>query len=242
MTAGLLVTDDESFGAVAADAVLAGLGGQRRCLGVATGETPVPLYIEMVRRARAGEVDLRAATLVALDEYLGIGGDDPRSYTAYVRQRIAMPLGVFERNVVVPDGLAEDAEAEAARVEERIRSAGGVDVQIVGIGSNGHLAFNEPGSDFDSSTRVVAISESTRRDNARFFDGRLDDVPRWAITQGLATIRRARAIVLVARGVGKARALSAALHGARTADVPASILQDHPSVTVVADRAAASLL
>ncbi|CAN5262412.1 glucosamine-6-phosphate deaminase [soil metagenome] len=242
MSAQLLVPDDASFGVVAADAVLAALPGSHPRLGVATGGTPVPLYEELARRTRSGAVDLSTATLVALDEYLGVDGDDPRSYAAFVRMRIAQPLGVPMGDVVVPDGIAADPEGEAAAVERRIGEIGGIDVQIVGIGSNGHLAFNEPGSDFDSATRVVTLSDATRRDNARFFDGRVDKVPRRAITQGLGTIGRARAIVLVARGIGKAEALSAALRGQRTTEVPASVLQDHGAVTVVADHAAASLL
>jgi glucosamine-6-phosphate deaminase len=144
--------------------------------------------------------------------------------------------------VLVPDGLAADPEREAEAFEQTIAELGGVDLQIAGLGANGHLAFNEPGSALDSGTRTVELSPQTRHDNARFFADRFADVPTRAITQGLGTISRARSIVLAVRGANKARALWATLNGPVTSAVPASILQQHPAVTVIADRAAAILL
>lgn len=236
------VVADDDFGAAAADAVLAGLPVELPRLGVATGATPLLLYRELGRRARCGGIDLRASVLVALDEYVGLAPADPRSYSAYVHTTIAGPLNVDADDVVVPDGSAADPDLEAAALEQAIAELGGVDVQITGIGANGHLGFNEPGSAFDSLTRTVALSDRTRHDNARFFGGRLDAVPTRAITQGLGTISRARAIVLLARGSHKADALCSALLGPVTTDLPASMLQGHPRVTVVADHAAAAHL
>ncbi len=236
------IVDDEAFAVTAADALLARLPRAHPRLGVATGGTPMRLYEELARRTRAGRIDLSAAVVVALDEYVGVGAADPHSYAAYVHERVAVPLGVAPENVVVPAGTADDPVAAAADFAARITAVGGVDVQIAGIGANGHLGFNEPGSPLDSTTRVVDLSELTRQDNARFFGDRLDAVPRHAITQGLATIALARAVVLLASGSAKARPLAAALRGPVTPEVPASVLQRHADVTVIADRAAAAML
>ncbi|WP_414171560.1 glucosamine-6-phosphate deaminase [Clavibacter tessellarius] len=169
---------------------------------------------------------------------MGLPVGHPESYLAFVRARIARPLDVPDARVVVPDGAAADPAEAAAEHERRIRRLGGAGLQIVGIGANGHLGFNEPGSPFDGVSRVVRLAAATRRDNARYFGGDADAVPTHAITQGIATIMSARRILLVASGERKARALAAALAGPVSERVPASILQRHPHVTVVADRAA----
>jgi glucosamine-6-phosphate deaminase len=238
----LQVVGDATFACVAADAIDAALPNKAGVLGVATGTTPERLYQELGRRSAAGELDLSAGTLVALDEYVGLSPSDPRSYNYYVRTRVAGPLGIDAGRVLVPDGADADPERTARAYEERIAALGGVDVQIVGIGTNGHLGFNEPGAEFASLTRVVELTEDTRRANARHFDGHLERVPAKAITQGLGTIMGARAIVLLARGSHKAPALLAALRGPICSATPASILQRHPCVTVIADTAAARLL
>lgn len=236
------IVSNERFGRSAADVVLSKLSGPRPRLGVATGSTPVRLYAELARRSRSGEIDLADAYVISLDEYVGLDGSDPRSYAAYVRTVIAEPLRIRAQNIVIPDGMAENPDDGAAAFDARIASLGGVDVQILGIGGNGHLAFNEPGSPFDSSTRVIVLADRTRRDNARFFGGQVAAVPRRAITQGLATIRRARSIVLLARGAQKAASLRAALRESPDPALPASMLQLHGDVTIVADVAAAALL
>jgi glucosamine-6-phosphate deaminase len=238
-TARLLVVGDDDFGAAAADAILQRLPDRSPRLGIATGDTPMPLYSELARRVRSGQIDVSTGFLIALDEYVGLGSQDPRSYAAYVHTQVGAPMGIPAGNILVPDGLAADPDAEAEAFERRIGDLGGVDVQIAGIGSNGHLAFNEPGSPLDSITRVVTLSEQTRRDNARFFGSR-SDVPQRAITQGIATIYRARSVVLLARGSSKATALAAALTGPIDTSIPASVLQRHPAVTVIADRLAAA--
>jgi glucosamine-6-phosphate deaminase len=198
-------------------------------LGVATGGTPLPAYRALAR----GSGDLSRVRLVALDEYVGLPKGHPASYAAYVEREVATPLGVPRTHVVVPQG-------SGAALERRIAALGGVDLQLLGIGRNGHLAFNEPGSALDSRSRVVALSETTRRDNAHAF-GR-DPVPTHAVTQGLGTILEARHLVLLATGEAKADAVAAALTGQVTPDCPASVIQRHRQVTVVLDRAAASAL
>ena len=233
-TTRVIACATDEIGEVAADLVASLAPGG--VLGVATGSSPLALYAALIRR-RAEGLATEGLRLFALDEYVGLSGDDPRSYAAYVRSVIAEPLGIPASRVRVPSGsTAADAEA----YERAIAEAGGVDLQIVGIGRNGHIGFNEPGSDAETRTRVVELDESTRRANAEHFGGDLSLVPTHAMTQGVATILSARRIVLVASGSAKARALRAALTGPVTADNPASFLQRHPDVTVVADPDALS--
>ena len=228
--------------ALAADAIIAALPADRApVLGVATGSSPSGAYVELARRQEAGEIDLRGATAFALDEYVGLPDDDPHTYRAVVHEQVVVPLGLDPARVHVPHGSAADLEAEAASYERRIREAGGVDVQIVGIGRNGHIAFNEPGSPLDSRTRTAELAAETIADNARFFDS-ADDVPRRCITQGVGTILDARRIVLVAQGAAKAEAVAHALDDEPTVAWPASALQRHPDVIAIVDEAAASLL
>jgi glucosamine-6-phosphate deaminase len=198
-------------------------------LGVATGATPLPVYRALAR----GSVDLSGIAVVALDEYVGLPEGHPAAFAAYVEREIAGPLGVDRERVVTPRGRGTELEA-------RIAELGGVDLQLLGIGRNGHLAFNEPGSPLDSRSRVVRLSESTRRDNAASLGD--DPVPTHALTQGLGTILEARRLVLLATGAAKAAAVGAALTGPVTTDCPASVLQLHPDVTVVLDALAASAI
>ena len=225
----VVVDDAEALGEHVAALVL---GSVERdpglVLGVATGATPLPVYRALAR----GSADFSAARVVALDEYVGLPAGHPASFAAYVCREITEPLGLPTRVVVVPQGTGQG-------LERRIRELGGVDLQLLGIGRNGHLAFNEPPSALDSRTRVVALSETTRRDNARAFGP--EPVPTHAVTQGLGTILEARHLVLLATGETKADAVAAALTGAVTPDCPASVVQLHPRVTVVVDRAAAAV-
>lgn len=222
-------TSPQDLGLAAAAAVLQRLEAcSRPVLGIATGSSPLPLYEQLARRAR----DLPPLRCFALDEYLGLQPGHPQSYWEVVRREVVDPLGLDPAAVQVPDGAAADPELAGARYEAAIRAAGGIDVQVLGIGSNGHLAFNEPGSALDSRTRVVALTASTREANARFFPS-LRHVPTHALTQGLGTIREARSLVLLASGPGKAQAIAAALKGPVTSEMPASVLQLHPDVTVL---------
>lgn len=234
-----VVADNAALGELAADRILQSYdAGALQVLGVATGGTPASTYRELARRSDGRLSTLR---LAALDEYVGLPADHPASYATFVREQIAGPLGIPAGQVGVPRAEAADLEAAAANFERQLQENGGVDLQILGIGSNGHIGFNEPGSAADSRTRAVQLAERTRQDNARFFDSP-DDVPREALTQGIGTILEARRILLLASGQRKAEAVARAMTQPPSADCPASWLQQHPSVLVIADAAAASAL
>ncbi|MCC3292175.1 glucosamine-6-phosphate deaminase [Arthrobacter sp. zg-Y1110] len=206
-------------------------------IGVATGSSPSPLYDALAGSGR----DFTGVTWFALDEYVGLPPGHPQSYAEVLRREIIEPLGLDPRCVHVPDPHGENLQDAGTEYEGRIADAGGIDLQILGIGRNGHLAFNEPGAALDSRTRVETLTEDTRRANQRFFDS-LDEVPTHCLTQGLGTILEARHLLLIARGEDKAEALARALTGPVTPDCPASVLQLHGNVTVLADDAAAALL
>lgn len=208
-------------------------------LGLATGSSPLPLYAAIEQLA----LDLTAMRAFALDEYMGLRPDDPQSYAQVIHREVVDRLGLQSSQVQVPDGMASGADAtdSATSFEQAILDAGGIDLQILGIGSNGHLAFNEPPSSFTSRTRIVPLAQSTRQDNARFFDA-AEAVPTHAITQGLGTIVEARHLLLISHGARKAEAVARALEGPVTEQFPASIVQRHPNVSVVLDEAAASRL
>jgi glucosamine-6-phosphate deaminase len=213
-------------------------------LGLATGSSPLGLYRELGRAVARGEADFARAHGVALDEYVGLPPGHPEGYREVLLRDVCGVIGLAPDRLAVPDGSGRDVPslmAAAAAYEARIAELGGVDVQVLGIGANGHLGFNEPGSALTSRTRVKRLSDRTRRDNARFFRG-LDDVPTHCVTQGLGTILEARRLVLVATGDAKADAVAAALEGPLTASVPASVLQWHPDTVVCLDEAAAAAL
>lgn len=208
-------------------------------LGLATGSTPLPTYEELIRRHRAGRgPSYDAVRCFTLDEYVGLPPDHPQSYRATIARELTDPLGVPADRVHGPDASEQDLATAGERYEAALEAAGGVDVQVLGIGSDGHLAFNEPGSSLGSRTRIKTLTEETRRDNARFFGS--DEVPHHVVTQGLGTILRARHLLLLATGAGKAEALAAAVEGPLTASCPASVLQLHPHVSVLADPTAAA--
>lgn len=226
----------EEAGELAADEVEALVTARPDAvLGVATGSTPLTTY----RALAARRLDLSRVRCFALDEYVGLEPGHPQSYRAVVDREIVTPLSLTPSLVHVPGGDPIDTAGE--RYEHAIADAGGIDLQVLGIGVTGHIGFNEPGSSLASPTRVKTLMEQTRRDNARFFDS-VDDVPRHCITQGLGTILRASHLVLLAFGERKAEAIAEALEGPVTASVPGSVVQLHPSVTVLLDEAAASRL
>lgn len=234
----IVVTETlDSLGAAAADLVLAQVRTKpSMVLGVATGSSPLPVYEHLAR----AEADFSAVTCFALDEYVGLPVEHEQSYAHFVRHRISEPLGILPENTNIPR-VSEGDGPDGGDYEDLIRRAGGIDLQILGIGRNGHLAFNEPGSRFDSRTRVIPLTLDSRKANARFFSS-IDDVPTHAVTQGLGTIVEARHLLVVVSGTAKASAVRRALDGPVTEEVPASILQRHPYVTMVLDEAAASLL
>lgn len=211
-------------------------------LGVATGSSPLALYDELAAMVRAGTLDLSQASAFALDEYVGMPIGHPESYSEVIRRTVTEPLQMDPARVRTPDGHAEDLMGAAKAYDQAIADAGGIDVQILGIGSNGHIGFNEPASSLSSRTRVKTLTKQTRIDNARFFDGDIDQVPVYCVTQGLGTILDARSCVLVAQGAGKADAIAKIVEGPVTASVPGSVLQLHEHALVVVDEQAAAKL
>ncbi len=224
--------------ALVADTVRA---NPRVVLGLATGGTMMPVYAELVRLHQAGTLSLAAVTSFNLDEYVGLSPDDPGSYHRVMAEALVSRTDLRAEAVHLPRGDAPAPEAEARAYEARVAAVGGIDLQLLGLGANGHIGFNEPGSPHASRTRVVELDEATRAANRRYFaDGA--DVPRQAITMGIGTILEARACLLVATGPAKARAVAAMLEGRIGPPCPASALRTHPRVTVLLDRAAAAEL
>lgn len=209
-------------------------------LGLATGSTPIGTYEELVKSCKEGKLDFSQVTTVNLDEYVGLTGDNDQSYRYFMNHNLFNHVNIDPAHTHVPNGMAGDMEAEALRYEALIDSLGGVDLQLLGIGNNGHIGFNEPGDCFDKLTHQVALTESTIQANKRFFE-KEEDVPRKAISMGIQTIMKAKKIVLVANGAGKAEIIEKACFGPITPAVPASVLQLHPDVTVIVDEAAGSL-
>ena len=240
----IICASEEQVGRIAASRIASALTlREAPVMGLATGSSPLGTYAALKQRVDAGTLHLANATFFALDEYLGLSASDPNSYAATIRNTFTVPLGIDPARVRVPPGDGEDVEdVEAAcdAYEQAIVEAGGVDVQILGIGSNGHIGFNEPGSSFSSRTRIKTLTARTRADNARFFGPEF--VPTHCVTQGLGTIMDAGHLVLTALGPNKADAVAAAVEGPVSAMCPASILQFHRTATVVVDEAAASKL
>ncbi|WP_448061327.1 glucosamine-6-phosphate deaminase [Cellulomonas hominis] len=211
-------------------------------LGLATGSSPLAVYDELARRHAEEGLSFAHASAFMLDEYVGLAAEHPERYRNVIEREIAGRVDIAPEAVHGPDGLADDLPAACARYEEAIADAGGVDVQLLGIGTDGHVAFNEPGSSLASRTRIKTLTRQTRQDNARFFAGDVDQVPTHCLTQGLATIMAARHLVLLASGRGKAEAVHQLAEGPVSAMWPATVLQHHPHVTVLVDDAAASRL
>ena len=210
-------------------------------LGLATGDTPLGVYKCLIERHAGGEIDFSAATAFNLDEYRNIAPEAEQSYRRYMIDNLYSKIDMRPENRHIPDGLAADPATECERYEKLIAGCGGIDVQLLGIGHNGHIGFNEPGGEFVGNTHLVALSDSTIDANSRFFRRR-EDVPAEAYTMGIGTIMRARMIILVASGLGKAEIIHRALFGAVTPAVPASILQFHANVTIIGDAAALSMI
>jgi len=210
-------------------------------LGLATGGTPVGCYRELVRMHKEKKLDFSRVVTFNLDEYIGLPPTHPQSYRYFMNENLFNHVNIRMENTHIPDGMTDDPQKTCEEFEKAIETAGGIDLQLLGIGANGHIAFNEPGSPFNSRTRVVEISEQTRKDNARFFQS-IDEVPRQAISMGIGTIMEARKIVLLASGARKADAVAKSVKGPITEEVPASILQKHPNCTFILDEAAASKL
>jgi glucosamine-6-phosphate deaminase len=210
-------------------------------LGLATGSTPLTTYSALAKAIQERSIDVSRVRGFALDEYLGVPPEHPESYRTVITREVVEPLGLNPDQVFTPRGTGPDITRAGAEYEAMITGAGGIDIQILGIGSNGHVGFNEPGSSLASTTRIKALAEQTRADNARFF-GSLEEVPTHCITQGLGTILRAGQLVLLAFGSSKAKAVAAALEGPVSSAVPGSVIQQHPQATVIIDEDAAASL
>ncbi|MFB0499977.1 MAG: glucosamine-6-phosphate deaminase [Candidatus Hadarchaeaceae archaeon] len=210
-------------------------------LGLATGSTPIGCYRELVRMHKEEGLDFSRVVTFNLDEYIGLSPTHPQSYRYFMDQKLFNYVNIKRENTHVPNGLSDDFQKTCEEFEEAIKKSGGIDLQLLGIGTTGHIAFNEPGSPFDSRTRVVNVSEQTIKDNVRFFKS-IDEVPRQVISMGTGTIMEAREIILLASGAGKADAVAKSVNGPVTEEVPASILQTHPNCTFIIDEAAASKL
>ncbi|WP_294579675.1 glucosamine-6-phosphate deaminase [uncultured Thomasclavelia sp.] len=210
-------------------------------LGLATGSTPIGLYKLMVEDHKKNGTSYKGIKTFNLDEYFGLEPTHPQSYYYFMNEHLFQYVDIDMNNVHVPSG-AGDIEKSCAEYNELLAN-NPRDIQLLGIGSNGHIGFNEPGTPFDSVTHIIELKESTRQDNARlFFDGKIDEVPTHAVTMGISNIMEAKKVLLVACGENKAEAVKVLVEGEKTVDVPASVLQDHDDVTVIVDKAAASLL
>ena len=210
-------------------------------LGLATGSSPVGIYRQLVESYNKGELDFSRVHAVNLDEYAGLEAGHPHSYAYFMREILFRHVNIAPEHTDIPDGMAADAPEECSRYDRLIRSLGGIDLQLLGIGNNGHIGFNEPDDHFSMGTRLVKLAESTRQANRRFFDG-IDQVPTHAYSMGIRDILQAKRVVMVASGEGKAQAIKAAFSGPVTPRVPASILQYHPDFVLAADSAALSLM
>lgn len=210
-------------------------------LGLATGSTPLGAYRQLIQWYEKGDLDFSKTMSVNLDEYMGLSGCHEQSYRAFMDQNFFDHVNIKKENTFIPNGLAEDADRECSRYNNIIKNIGGIDLQILGIGSNGHIGFNEPGSAFEKETHIVTLAESTRLNNARFFAS-IDEVPTHAITMGIRSIMLAKKILLLASGEKKAQTLYDSFFGPVTPSVPASILQLHNDCTIIADEPALSLI
>lgn len=211
----------------------------RSVLGLATGSTPLGVYRQLIEWYQKGDIDFSEARSVNLDEYCGLSPENAQSYHCYMKENFFRHINIAPENTHLPNGLAEDIDAECVRYDRLITELGGIDLQLLGLGNTGHIGFNEPDDNFDKMTHRVALKEKTIADNSRFFKN-MDEVPKYAVTMGIKAIMQAKKILLVVNGKAKSQILERALFGPVTPAVPASILQLHPNVTVVADEEALS--
>ncbi len=236
----IIIKKDALSGSHAAARVVARLVCEKpnAVLGLATGSTPLVLYKELIRMHREDGLDFSEVTTFNLDEYIGLPGDHEQSYRYFMNQNLFEHINIKMENTHVPDGMAEDVPATCAAYEQAVADVGGIDLQILGIGSDGHVGFNEPTSSFASRTRIKTLTRQTVADNARFFDGDESRVPHHCITMGIGTIMDAHMNIMLAFGGNKAEAVAATVEGPVSAITPASILQHHPSAKVFIDEEA----
>ena len=235
------VKTPEEMGKAAADEFEAVICRKPACvMGLATGSTPLPLYRELIAREQADKLDFSRVRSANLDEYKGLAPDHPQSYRRFMQENLFDHISIKPENTIVPDGLAADIPAMCEAYERQIEDWGGVDIQLLGIGNDGHIGFNEPGDAFELGTHCVDLKPETIEANKRFFDGNADLVPKQAYTMGIKTIMQARKVLMVVNGKGKADIVKQAFFGPVTPEVPASILQMHPDFILVGDEEALS--
>ncbi|MGF7058913.1 glucosamine-6-phosphate deaminase [Brassicibacter mesophilus] len=210
-------------------------------LGFATGDTPLGTYKELINIYNEGDIDFSDIKTFNLDEYYHLPKENPQSYNFYMSENLFKRVNVKPENIHIPNGMCNSIEDECASYEETIKQAGGIDLQLLGIGRNGHIGFNEPDLKFEATTHLVHLDEDTIKANSRFFDS-IEEVPTKAISMGIKTIMQAKKIVLLASGVEKSEAIYNTVKGSITPEVPASVLQLHPDVTVIIDKDAGSRL
>lgn len=210
-------------------------------LGLATGGSPIGMYKELIEMNKAEEINFSDITTVNLDEYVGLSGDHDQSYRHFMNTNLFNHININKSRTFVPNGLAEDIEEECRSYDAKIQELGGTDVQLLGVGNNGHIAFNEPDTNLVSGTHLTGLTENTIESNARFFESKAD-VPTTALTMGLGEIMKSKKIIVIASGEGKAEAVKAMLNGKISTDMPASMLQMHRDVVVIIDEDAAKLL
>lgn len=235
------VADYQEMSRVAGEMILRQLDKKRdSVLGLATGSTPIGTYQYLIQAYRDGKVSFADVKTFNLDEYAGLADDHPNSYHYFMQQELLGHINIPAENSYIPTGETNDLDREAERYEALITEAGGIDLQLLGIGVNGHIGFNEPGTSFASKTQVVELAESTRQANVRFFNS-IDEVPTHAVTMGIGTIMRSREIILLITGESKAAILDQLLRGGVSEDIPATVLKQHENVTLIADQAALSI-
>ncbi len=210
-------------------------------IGLATGASPIGTYKQLIEWYKKGDLDFSEIRTVNLDEYKGLSPEDEQSYAYYMHINLLDHVNILPENTNIPNGLEEDSEKECTRYDNVLHFLGGIDLQLLGIGGNGHIGFNEPGNNFGKETHCVTLTDNTIDANARFFPSR-EDVPKYAYTMGIKNIMQAKGILLIASGEAKAKALYESFFGPITPNVPGSILQLHNNVTVIADEAALSLI
>jgi len=238
----IIVQDYEELSECAADIVVSALEDKPNLvLGLATGSTPEGLYARLAAAHRNDGLDFSQVVTFNLDEYVGLPSDHPQSYRRFMDEKLFNHINVDPANIHIPNGMAQKLTEHCLQYEDAIAEAGGVDVQVLGVGRDGHVGFNEPGTSLGSWTHVTALTRETIEDNARYFDSE-DEVPRFAVTMGIATILDSRTALFLATGEGKADAVQATIEGPVTSTITASALQLHPDVIAIVDEAAASKL
>lgn len=236
------VKDEQLFNETGAGLIASLLqSNPRAILGLATGSTPVGVYQRLIELHREGVVSFKQASSYNLDEYIGLAEDHPESYRRFMNEKLFNHIDILPENTHVPSGIAEDPAKAAADYNRLLETAGQIDLQLLGLGHNGHIGFNEPSSELQGPTHIVELDARTRQANARFFAS-IDEVPTHAITMGIGSILQAKQILLMAKGEDKAEIVARALKGPITTQCPASFLQTHPNVVVVLDQAAGGLV